>query len=97
MGLLSACPRKSETSWADMPKNDEASRGEEIVTTTNSRANSLFFQLRDANRAGWKAYVDHPFLRQLAQGNLPGSAFRHYLGQDYLFLVHFARAYGLAI
>ena len=25
-----------------------------------------------------------------------GGSFRHYLGQDYLFLIHFARAYGLA-
>jgi thiaminase/transcriptional activator TenA len=32
----------------------------------------------------------------LATGDLPEACFRHYLVQDYLFLVHFARAYGLA-
>src|SRR3546814_9267766 len=36
------------------------------------------------------------FVRQLGDGTLPESAFRRYLGQDYLFLIHFARAYALA-
>ena len=30
-------------------------------------------------------------------GDLPEAAFRHYLIQDYLFLLHFSRAWGLAI
>ncbi len=34
---------------------------------------------------------------RLARGDLPEAAFRHYLVQDYLFLLHFARAWGLAI
>ena len=32
----------------------------------------------------------------LADGSLPETAFRHYLIQDFIFLRHFARAYGLA-
>ena len=32
----------------------------------------------------------------LADGSLPDTAFRHYLIQDFIFLRHFARAYGLA-
>ena len=32
----------------------------------------------------------------MADGDLAGAAFRHYLAQDYLFLIHFARAYALA-
>ena len=44
----------------------------------------------------WQAYVDHEFVRGLADGSLPGPSFRHYLVQDYLFLIHFARAYALA-
>jgi len=44
----------------------------------------------------WLAYVDHDFVRGLADGSLPGPSFRHYLVQDYLFLIHFARAYALA-
>ena len=44
----------------------------------------------------WLSYVDHEFVRGLADGSLPEAAFRHYLVQDYLFLIHFARAYALA-
>lgn len=57
---------------------------------------SLFQQLRDTCLAEWLAYTEHRFVRALADGSLPEPAFRHYLIQDYLFLVHLARAYGLA-
>jgi len=56
----------------------------------------LFDDLRTACGPAWTTYVDHPFVRGLADGSLPETAFRHYLVQDYLFLIHFARAYGLA-
>ena len=58
--------------------------------------NDLFSRLREENRAVWSGYVDHPFVRQLADGSLPEACFRHYLKQDYLFLIQFARAYALA-
>lgn len=57
---------------------------------------TLFARLRDAARPSWEAYVDHPFVRGLTDGSLPEAAFRRYLTQDYLFLIHFARAYALA-
>ncbi len=56
----------------------------------------LFPRLRAASGDSWPSYVDHPFVARLADGTLPEAAFRHYLGQDYLFLIHFARAYALA-
>jgi len=56
----------------------------------------LFARLRDAARPSWDRYVHHPFVSALGAGTLPGGAFRHYLVQDYLFLIHFARAYALA-
>lgn len=56
----------------------------------------LLARLRAANEDAWRKYVDHAFVRQLADGTLPKAAFRHYLIQDYLFLIHFARAYALA-
>jgi len=36
-------------------------------------------------------------VRALGDGSLPRAAFQRYLVQDYLFLIHFSRAYGLAI
>jgi thiaminase/transcriptional activator TenA len=57
---------------------------------------TLFRRLREAAAVAWTAYVDHPFVRALADGTLPEPCFRRYLTQDYLFLIHFARAYGLA-
>ena len=57
---------------------------------------TLFHRLRADSAADWSAYTDHAFVRGLADGSLPEAAFRHYLGQDYLFLIQFARAYGLA-
>ena len=60
-------------------------------------ANALFGQLREACAEDWRAYCEHAFVKQLGAGTLPEASFRHYLGQDYLFLIHFARAYALAI
>ena len=56
----------------------------------------LFGRLRRDTGAAWDAYVDHDFVRQLGAGTLPRPAFEHFLRQDYLFLIHFARAYALA-
>ncbi len=56
----------------------------------------LFSTLKNACAVEWKSYADHPFVKQLAAGTLPERCFKHYLGQDYLFLIHFARAYALA-
>ncbi len=58
---------------------------------------ALFDRLKDSCAADWRGYVEHAFVAKLADGSLPEAAFRHYLAQDYLFLIHFARAWGLAI
>ncbi len=57
----------------------------------------LFDRLSAAASQQWTLYTGHAFVEQMADGTLPEAAFRHYLVQDYLFLVHFARAYALAI
>ena len=56
----------------------------------------FFAGLREAAGDDWRKYVEHPFVQELGDGTLPEAAFRHYLVQDYLFLIQFARAYGLA-
>src|SRR3712207_6002708 len=57
----------------------------------------LFRRLRAACSESWQAYTWHPFVRGLSDGSLPLPAFRRYLIQDYLFLIHFARAKALAV
>jgi thiaminase/transcriptional activator TenA len=62
-----------------------------------STGDGLFARLAIAAGGDWQAYVDHEFVLRMGDGSLPEAAFRHYLVQDYLFLIHFARAYALAI
>ncbi|MDP6352131.1 MAG: thiaminase II [Alphaproteobacteria bacterium] len=56
----------------------------------------LFARLRTAAGTDWDAYCRHRFVAGMADGSLPEAAFRHYLTQDTLFLIQFARAYALA-
>lgn len=57
---------------------------------------SLFARLRSSVAEDWGRYVRHDFVQQLGQGTLAKESFRHYLKQDYLFLLHFSRAWALA-
>jgi thiaminase/transcriptional activator TenA len=58
---------------------------------------ALFRRLVNAAGEDWPAYTRHAFVLALARGDLPETAFRRYLVQDYLFLLHFVRAWGLAV
>ena len=66
-------------------------------TNTLVPANGLMGRLCTAAAPEWSEYTTHAFVGRVADGSLPEAAFRHYLAQDYLFLIHFARAYGLAV
>lgn len=57
----------------------------------------LYGRLRQQAGSHWQRYVSHDFVLQLGAGTLPEHAFRRYLTQDYLFLIHFARAYALLV
>ena len=58
---------------------------------------ALFDRLKAACSEDWRAYTEHAFVKGLAAGTLPEACFRHYLIQDYLFLIQFARAYALGV
>ena len=50
-----------------------------------------------AEASDWDAYTRHAFVEGLKDGTLPRKAFLHYLVQDYVFLVHFSRAWALGV
>jgi thiaminase (transcriptional activator TenA) len=56
-----------------------------------------FDQWRAACPEPWQAYTQHDFVAGLGDGSLPRASFLHYLRQDYIFLIHFSRAWALAI
>lgn len=55
-----------------------------------------FEDLRKACQTEWRDYIEHSFVKQLGDASLAPEAFQHYLKQDYLFLIQFARAFALA-
>ena len=57
---------------------------------------SFFTQIKH-DSPEWESYIDHSFVRQLADGSLPKACFQHYLQQDYAFLIQFTRAWALAL
>ena len=58
---------------------------------------SFFERLKAEASAEWRGYAEYPFTNSMADGSLAEAAFRHYLIQDYLFLIEFARAYALSV
>lgn len=52
---------------------------------------------RAAAAEAWRGYTRHAFVEGMRDGTLPRSAYLRYLVQDYLFLVHFSRAWALAV
>jgi thiaminase (transcriptional activator TenA) len=52
-------------------------------------------QLRAAAADIWEAQHRHPFVRGVGDGTLPEQRFAHYVRQDYVFLVEYARMLAL--
>ncbi len=63
----------------------------------NDFGSKVFSAWRDSAGQAWKDYVDHEFVAGLGDGSLPRAAFMTYLIQDYIFLLHFSRAWALAV
>lgn len=57
----------------------------------------VFARWRQGCPAQWDAYTRHEFVEGLRDGSLSRPAFLHYLIQDYVFLVHFARAWSFGV
>ncbi|AGI67903.1 putative thiaminase [Octadecabacter antarcticus 307] len=51
---------------------------------------------RSAAGQDWIDYTHHAFVEGLRDGSLEQASYLHYLRQDYVFLIHFARAWALA-
>ena len=49
------------------------------------------------NCPSWDDYIQHDFVKQLAVGTLASDSFRHYLVQDYLYLIHYTRVMALSV
>lgn len=64
---------------------------------TGSVYGDTFAQWRAGCPGPWRDYTHHAFVEGLRNGSLPRASFLHYLIQDYVFLVHFARAWSLAV
>lgn len=56
-----------------------------------------FALMREQAGEAWREYTRHAFVEGMKDGTLPHAAFLHYLRQDYVFLVHFSRAWALAV
>jgi len=59
--------------------------------------NTLYGTLRRHCGQAWEAYIGHRFVRELAAGTLAKSEFLAWMVQDYLYLVHYTRAYALLV
>ncbi|WP_282027502.1 thiaminase II [Ruegeria faecimaris] len=62
-----------------------------------SNYGKAFALMRDAAQGPWRDYTRHTFVEGMKDGTLPRTAFLHYLRQDYVFLIHFSRAWALAV
>ena len=55
------------------------------------------YQTLRHNCPTWNDYTQHEFVKQLAAGILAADSFRHYLVQDYLYLIHYTRVMALSV
>lgn len=55
------------------------------------------YQTLRNNCPSWNHYIYHDFVKQIAAGTLAPDSFRHYLKQDYLYLLHYTRVMALSV
>src|SRR2546430_6355724 len=52
--------------------------------------------LRERVAPIWRAQHEHAFVRSIGDGTVPREQFEHWVRQDYLFLIEYARLFALA-
>ena len=53
-------------------------------------------QLREAAAEIWEAQHRHPFVQGIGDGSLDLERFKHWIRQDYLYLIDYSRLFALA-
>lgn len=69
---------------------------QQVPSPISAEATALIDRFIASCKDEWSQFVDHEFVRKLGDGTLPVECFKHYLTQDYIYLIHFARAHALA-
>lgn len=54
-------------------------------------------QLFESNKALWESYLKHPFLQELATGQLAHEKFQFYMLQDYYYLKEFLKVFAITL
>ncbi|MBO1256266.1 thiaminase II [Alteromonas sp. 5E99-2] len=67
------------------------------MTTDIPNYGNTFALMRQGCLPQWEAYIQHDFVKGLADGSLPQASFLQYMVQDYVYLVHYARAWALGV
>lgn len=43
----------------------------------------------------WEAYLEHPFVKGIGEGTLNQEKFKHYMKQDYVYLIEYSRVFAI--
>jgi thiaminase/transcriptional activator TenA len=68
-----------------------------IMTRKIPDYGKTFALMREGCIEQWNDYIQHDFVEGLGDGSLPQEAFLHYMVQDYVYLVHYARGWALGV
>ncbi len=45
----------------------------------------------------WQSYLDHPFVKGIGDGSLDQEKFKHWLKQDYIYLIDYTRLFAIGV
>mgnify|MGYP006081422519 FL=1 len=58
---------------------------------------TFFYKLKSSCKKNWSEYIDHRFLSDLVNNDLPDKSFKKYLIQDYIFLQQLLKILALSV